>query len=315
MSVGFVSGLGPDLTAFLSFKRALGHPYLRAEFTLRAFDKAFAKRKLGSARLDQAMLAWLGRSASRKAVSVACELAVLRQFHEFLRRQGRAFREPSWPKLPTTSDHRPRVFSKAEVRLLLRLTVKLGAPFRARLFRTLLLVLYCTGLRIGEAVRLALCDVDIARGTLFVGLSKGRARWVPCHRSLCRELNGYLAARSRLAFVRPGAGFFVDSNGNPLSVRRASLAVVRLLRLAGLKPALGRQGPRPYDLRHTFAVHRLTHWYRAGVDLHTRLPWLSAYMGHEDLSGTETYLHATPELLALASSRFGERLRGTRGSP
>ena len=52
----------------------------------------------------------------------------------------------------------------------------------------------------------------------------------------------------------------------------------------------GRIGPRPYDLRHTFAVQRLSSWYRQGADLHARLPWLSAYMGHDDILGTETYL-------------------------
>ena len=87
----------------------------------------------------------------------------------------------------------------------------------------------------------------------------------------------------------------------------ASDTLRTLYRRAGLKPPRGRVGPRPYDLRHTFAVHRLTRWYREGADLHGRLPWLSAYLGHVDLLGTETYLTATPELLALAGNRFRRR--------
>jgi integrase/recombinase XerD len=62
-------------------------------------------------------------------------------------------------------------------------------------------------------------------------------------------------------------------------------------------------------LRHAFAVQRLTRWYRQGVDLHARLPWLSAYMGHVDIVGTETYLNATPELLELAAHRLQRRYR------
>jgi len=53
------------------------------------------------------------------------------------------------------------------------------------------------------------------------------------------------------------------------------------------------------------------------VDLHARLPWLSAYMGHVDLVGTETYLNATPELMELAAKRLHWRYRGalaTEGS-
>ena len=70
-----------------------------------------------------------------------------------------------------------------------------------------------------------------------------------------------------------------------------------------MKPMVGRVGPRPYDLRHAFAMHRLALWYRQGADLHARLPWLSAYMGHDNILGTQTYLSATPELLALAGNR------------
>jgi integrase len=77
----------------------------------------------------------------------------------------------------------------------------------------------------------------------------------------------------------------------------------------------GRTGPRPYALRHAFAVHRLTEWYRSGADIHARLPWLSAYMGHVNLLGTEVYLHATPELLTLASERFAGRFAREGGAP
>jgi integrase/recombinase XerD len=88
----------------------------------------------------------------------------------------------------------------------------------------------------------------------------------------------------------------------------ASATVRALLRRARLKPPSGRVGPRPYDLRHAFAVHRLERWYRAGVAVQARLPWLSAYLGHDDILGTEVYLTATPQLLELAARRLKRRL-------
>ena len=100
-----------------------------------------------------------------------------------------------------------------------------------------------------------------------------------------------------------------DDAGDALPVGAASGAIRQLLRKLGLKPLRGRIGPRPYDLRHAFAVHRLTDWYRQGVDIHARLPWLSAYMGHDDVLGTEVYLTATAELMHLASERFEARFR------
>jgi integrase len=79
-----------------------------------------------------------------------------------------------------------------------------------------------------------------------------------------------------------------------------------------MKPLSGRIGARPYEFRHAFAVHRLTAWAVAGVDVHAKLPLLSAYLGHQNILGTEVYLKATPQLLELASSRFEEHLRHSR---
>lgn len=317
MSAVFNSWLAGDFAEFLAFKRARGVAYLRAEFTLRAFDKflveqARAGRTAGRyQRLAGLMLSWSARSADRKPNSVACDLAVLRQLYAFLQRRGRrALHEPSWPQISSQSTFVPYVFTRADVCELLRLTGTLGRPpFRRVLYRTLLLVLYCTGLRFGEATRLRLRDLDFARNVLFILPSKGRSRWIPFHASLGRELRRYLTARSAFvpACAGPDAPLFVGRHGHALGVKNASHTVCRLLRIAGLKPAAGRVGPRPYDMRHAFAVHRLTRWYRAGVDLHARLPWLSAYMGHDDLLGTETYLTATPELLSLAGDRLRRR--------
>ena len=55
--------------------------------------------------------------------------------------------------------------------------------------------------------------------------------------------------------------------------------------------------PRLHDLRHTFAVHRLLRWYREGVDVQQRLPWLSTFMGHVDIQSTQVYLTITADLL------------------
>jgi integrase len=305
------------MEAFLTFKHALGHPYVRAEFTLRAFDRFVAgfERRRGRRGIEPALLAWLAGKSGRKPVTVTVELGVLRQFCLFRRRRDpRAFVPGRmWAPQPTTSDFLPHVFSVAEVRRLLRATARTGrTPFRGRLLRALLLLLYCTGLRFGEALRLRIGDLDLHAAILFVAESKGRSRWVPFHRSLAQDLSRYLVARRTAAPADLRAPLFVGATGRALSAGGASVALRSLFRHEGLKPGKGRVGPRPYDMRHTFAVHRLTRWYRAGVDLNERLPWLAAYMGHQDITGTETYLTATPELLALAAHRFRRRYRLSR---
>jgi integrase len=319
MKWAFASPLAASLVAFLEFKRRRGYRYNRSEFTLRNFDRFVAARAKQNAswRLDEVILAWLSSRPGRLAVSVSQEMAVVRQFWFYVRRHhpAQCRREIRWPKLPTKTTFVPRVLTATEVRTLLRLAGDLERPrFRRALYRALLLVLYCTGLRFGEALRLRTVDVDLRRATIFVEEFKGRARWVPFHPTLRRELERYLHARRLFSGSEPGddAPFFLASDGRPLSMKAAHYTLCRMFRMAGLKPSTGRIGPRPYDLRHTFAVHRLTRWYRERVDLHARLPWLSAYMGHVNLLGTETYLTATPELLALAAHRLHRRFVGAR---
>jgi integrase/recombinase XerD len=199
--------------------------------------------------------------------------------------------------------------SRADILQVLRGAASLGRPpFRAKVYRALLLVLYCTGLRFGEACRLRIRDVDLDKSVMFVTMSKGRSRWVPFHSSLTPELRCYLRARRAYARAQPDGRFFVGHDGVQLLTKTASETVRRLPCTAGLKPKKGRTGARPYDFRHAFAVHRLERWYRAGVDLHSRLSWLSAYMGHDNILGTEKYLHATSWLLDVAARRLRRRL-------
>jgi integrase len=122
------------------------------------------------------MLAWLGSRPSRQAISVAQELAVIRAFWAYLRRRHpRRYRgDPAWPQLPTGSTFAPFVLTPAQVRILLRLIARLGG-YRSTLYRALFMLLYCTGLRFGEALRLRVRDVDLRAGVLFVAESKGRS--------------------------------------------------------------------------------------------------------------------------------------------
>ena len=318
MNAIFCGPLAAELLGFLQFKRGLGYGYRRAEFTLREFDRFLLEYVAQNrhCQLDQAAISWLSSKPGRKAVTVSIDAGVLRQFFRYLRRSSAlgTVVEPIWPHLPTESQFVPYFLSKKDLLNLLTLCTDLKRPhFRALLYRTLILVLYCTGIRFGEALRLRIRDVDIRSAILFIDTFKGRSRWVPFHRSLSLELDRYLLSRAQYASADPDARFFVGADQHRLPVNTASETLRRLFNLAGLKPEKGRAGPRPYDLRHAFAMHRLSQWYSQGVDLHARLPWLSAYMGHVDILGTESYLNTTPELLALAGNRLRRRYKSAGG--
>src|SRR5580658_6403299 len=315
--------LARDVKSFLEFKRAMGCSYYRGEFTLENL-KRFAQESLsGSGHknrsrigLEETLKAWLLRSGSRKPNSVAADLSVARALCLHRRRSDPSAFVPERDWAPNSRlPFLPYIFSRREVSRLLTAAKSYNhANIGPILLRTLLLILYCTGLRFGEAVRLQMSDVDVDRCTFLVRESKGRTRVVPFGDDLGRELKRWFAKRAEVAArhdIAPTGALFLHDDGRVLSIKRAGDAVTRLVRQEGLKPARGRVGPRPYDWRHTHAVHRLTDWYHQKMDIHARLPWLSAYMGHLNVLGTEVYLHATPELLRLASRRLKEQLHRT----
>jgi integrase len=243
---------------------------------------------------------------------------VIRQLCLFRRRRDPSSYVPEHALAPVKeSVFLPYIFTRDEVRrLLAAATSHKGRFIWAAMLRALVLVLYCTGMRLGEAVRLRTADVDLDRGTLMIERSKGRSRIVPIRDDLVAELRRYAQARQRLVgHGADPAAFFLRLDASPLTVKSASETLRRLLRELGMKPPSGRTGARPYQLRHAFAVHRLTAWAMEGFDLHARLPWLSAYLGHQNVLGTELYLRATPQLLELASARFEEHLRRARRPP
>jgi site-specific recombinase XerD len=310
-----VTELSRDIKLFLDYKRARGYSYKRAEFTLRSFE-CFAKAQAGTRgqsviSLENTLKAWLSRGEGRSSFTAALDLGVLRQLCLYRRRRDPDGFVPDHSWAPNTeSIYVPHIFSREEIR---RLLLAASQPHSRRIppavVRTLILILYCTGLRFGEGVRLSLGDVDLRRHSFLIRESKGRTRIVPFGTDLSREIKRYLAERERLVeFADPTTALFIDRLGRPLKMKALSDVIRKLLREEGLKPARGRRGARPYDFRHAFAVHRLTDWYRKGADIHARLPWLSAYMGHVNVIGTEVYLHATPELLRVASQRLRRRL-------
>lgn len=313
--------LAHDATQFLAFKRAMGMGYRRAEFVLNSFVR-FVRDKYGESpvALDQAVTQWATRIEGRKAITVGNEFGVVRQLCLFRRRSDPHGFVPDHAVAPVKeSVFVPYIFSHEEVLAVLDAATRhKGRNMWGAMLRALTLVLYCTGMRLGEAVRLNLIDVDLRTAVLTVQRSKGRSRILAIRDDLVAELRQYLRQREEV-LTTSGADdpstLFIRRDGSALTVRAASQAFRCLLRNLGLKPPHGRSGARPYELRHAFAVHRLTAWAVEGVDVHAKLPWLSAYLGHQNILGTEVYLKATPALLELASQRFEQHSRSKRRLP
>ncbi len=171
---------------------------------------------------------------------------------------------------------------------------------------TLIGLLYATGLRIGEALKLTLGDVDQRRRLLTIRETKFRkTRYVPLSPSTARHLAIYLRARKEKGFSTAGsARVFVNTTGHAYGESGVYTIFLEILRGLGLRGPKGQRGPRLHDFRHTFAVNRLLEWYRQEENVSAKLPLLSTYLGHTSVTSTEVYLHATAELLENVGKRF-----------
>ena len=208
-------------------------------------------------------------------------------------------------------DELQRLFDPANVEISRRGAVQLDEVT----FRTLLLVLYGAGLRFSEATRLTLADVDLTEAVLTIRATKFyKSRLAPVGPQLAEVLKAYMPWRLRGNLERGQDSYLLaNRDGTRLASSTVQAAFDAMRRIAGIHGAAGgRQIPRLHDLRHSFAVHTVTAWYRQGADVQRLLPVLSTYLGHADLEGTKVYLSMTPELLQQASLRFARYVGGGR---
>lgn len=192
-----------------------------------------------------------------------------------------------------------------------------NSPLRPATMRLAVVLLYTTGLRLGELQRLALGDVEDGGSVLHVRESKfHRSRLLPLSASTRSELLDYRVRRAEVGFgTQPTAPLLCTrarGRMKPYSISGLQHGLNRLLRGPGIC-ADEAQRPRVHDLRHSFAVQALARWYRQGADVQAQLPKLAMYMGHVSIESTAYYLRWTDEIAALASTRFGQRFAAVIG--
>ena len=300
--------LATAVDSYISAKRSRGAIYEREGPILLSFVRATGDIPVGEVSYEQARAFYSGSGpATRWQVH---KHSTLRTFFKHLVGRGHLSASPLPDPPPRIrSTFKPYIYSREEIQHLLDATAILRdrrCPRRPETFRTLLLLLYGTGLRPGEARRLRLCDADLDDRILTVWNTKFfKSRLVPFGASLRDVLRAY--REIRLALPLPSgdrSAFFATAGGKTLSADSLSSGFARMRKRAGIRNPQNRLQPRLQDVRHTFATGRLLHWYREGADVQARLPWLATYLGHADLSGTQAYLTMTPDLLAEASLRF-----------
>ncbi len=292
---------------YIAYRQSLGEQFRVNAYLLRVFGRSVGSRaEVGHVRPEQVSTFLAGRGPITRYWYSKHD--ALRGFYRYAVSRGYVATSP----LPTRLPQRPPpfvpyIYSHEELRRLLAAAAAYqgrGRVVEAVTLHTLVLLLYGAGLRLCEAINLDRADVDADHAVLTIRQTKfGKTRLVPLGSQLGGALAQYAARGPKRA--APEAPFFTTPTGARLKQRTVQGCFRRVCDQAGIRRSDGgRFQPRLHDLRHTFAVHRLTSWYQQGADVQRLLPQLSTYLGHSSLSCTQVYLSMTPELLQEASVCF-----------
>ncbi|MGP8152422.1 MAG: tyrosine-type recombinase/integrase [Acidimicrobiales bacterium] len=276
-----MSALCSALEDYLALRRSLGFKLDRDGRLLAQFV-AYCDAAGAEALSIELAVAWATLPEGADPAWPAQRLSVVRGFAKYLALVDERTQIPPVGLLPDKS-HRatPYLYSEDEVFRLMVAAERLPAPMRRVTTASIVGLLYATGMRIGEALRLDRADVDFNDCVLVVRDSKfGKSREVALHESTVEALRSYAKCRDELCPQASTEAFFLSATGTRVLYCNFHLAFLFLVREAGLRPHSPRCRPRPHDLRHSFAVSTLIDWYRKGVEVEPRLAWLSTYLGH-----------------------------------
>jgi len=206
----------------------------------------------------------------------------------------------------------PYIFSDCEIECLLKLCIHIPdsvrSPLRATATRLAIILLYTTGIRRGELLRLSARDYDPCAQTLLIRESKFyKSRLLPLPRDVAAEVEQFLTIHSSKVLAADAPLIC-----SPYACQNPAYSGVQLgknfnilMRLAGIRKNDGRL-PRIHDFRFSFAVNALIRWYRNGVDVQCKLPFLATWLGHYSVLSTYHYLRFVEPLRLLASNRFAD---------
>lgn len=236
----------------------------------------------------QQLIAYLVRlkQEGRAASTVARKLASIKAFYRFLTAERYIRRNPAEVlEAASRGLHLPKVLSVQEVERLLD-EPNLGTMDGYR-DKTMLELLYATGMRVSELVNVPVKNVDMKMQYVIVMGKGSKERMLPLGRTALHYLEHYLSVvRPQLLHGKPDkvAELFVTCWGGPMTRERFYEIIVAYGKSAGISKRV-----TPHMLRHSFATHLLNN----GTDLRI----VQELLGHADISTTQIYTHLDVERL------------------
>ena len=312
----FTGAFGKQAKTYIHIHQAAGAKYKANEYILAEFNQFLRKHRIESIREigPSIVLKW-ARSQTCRQFTCRGKLLRLAHFFRYLRSLKLVSCNPVTQAVIGSfgspgQSFKPYIYSRQELSLLLEASKQLQSDvwykLKSETFYTLIRILYTLGLRVTEALRLRVGDINIHRGTVFIRKGKFyKERVLPYGPKLGECIQSYLDVRKGI--FTPVAGkdpLFIGRRCEFIRATKVDKFFPRLLEASGMVIPDSQRRPRLHDLRHAFAVHRLLRWYREGADVQSKLVLLATFMGHVEIFSTQIYLTITDSLLCEANERF-----------
>lgn len=232
------------------------------------------------------MNGYMAARRADKATSANRRLSVFRRYYAWAMREHRALSDPTLKLRSAKQGQRfPKTLSEAQVEALLH-APDVETPLGLR-DRTMLELMYASGLRVTELVTLKTVEIGLNEGVVRVMGKGSKERLIPFGETAHDWIERYLRdGRPALLGQRAADALFVTSRGDGMT-RQQFWNIIKRHALTGevLAPL------SPHTLRHAFATHLLNH----GADLRV----VQMLLGHTDITTTQIYTHVARERLKL----------------
>jgi len=303
------SCLAPYIRSLIIQKRMEGFLYDTEEYHFKRFDAFCAERNLSQPEISRDLVMEWGsirdnecKTTSSRRVTAVRQLALFMQSHGADAYIPTHFSHKSSYVAHVLPDNEIHEFFK----VLDDYRPKCNGEVFKRLsmeYRVLFRVIYCCGLRVSEARKLKISDVNLDDGSLCVLQSKGRKdRIVYLSQDLLQLCIEYRRLMESVYRITSDWFFPARNPDSKLSVCSIALKFRQFWAKTPYAADVDRS-PSTHCLRHSFVVKRMNLWMEQGVALNTMMPYLSKFLGHSSPSNTFYYYHQIESAFKIIRSK------------
>jgi integrase len=292
-----------DINAMLAFRTSLGFKKDSYEYNLGLFDRfCVANHPEASVLSRELVISWLDDEQLVRPGSILNRVTDIRYFAKYLESIGKQAYIIPRGIFKQKSDFTPYIFTDNELKRLFvasdNMPFRTYRPLQNKLFPVMFRLIYTCGLRPNEGRELLRQDVNLETGEILIrGNKKYKERRIIMSDDMLQMCQEY--ETQRLIFMPDSKAFFPCPKGNVYTNSMSLFMFNKCWTAANPNVTPSElQTIRVYDLRHRFASTVLNRWLDEKKDIYAMLPYLRAFMGHENLESTLYYVHLLPENLA-----------------